>query len=259
MLFGAVVDDAYAHLLPGSNPELGNAGAVELGTQAQLGVQAQVLAAGQLVTLWHTNTPMHSVAAGQKEYTKGRRPMNKTCGSCDKTDGVCYTSNPPKCRCKVTDEYHTYDHECDVEEKNVNKQDKPRICEVLGVEEDEVWEYPDLPSKYRFHNGIRQCSDTGTNGWCDCASESSLLEIINHPDRIIHKPRFTEKEIAFMRYLYRCGVKEIERPSECMRDVWAYAEKEGNGRRMWTLMPWCLPSLRPGQSVHLSEICGGED
>lgn len=72
------------------------------------------------------------------------------------------------------------------------------------------------------------------------------------------KPRFTEEEIAFIRYLYGCGVREIKRPSECMRDVWAYAEKEGNCRRMWSLMPLCLPSLQPGQSVHLSEICGGD-
>lgn len=141
----------------------------------------------------------------------------------------------------------------------MSKQDKPRICEVLGVEEDEVWEYPGFTGKYRIHNDIRQHSDTGTNGWCDCAGERALLEIINHPDRIIHKPQFSNEEIAFIRYLYGCGVREIERPSDCMHDVWAYAESEGNGRRVWTLMPWCLPSLRPGQSVMLSEICGEEN
>lgn len=138
----------------------------------------------------------------------------------------------------------------------MNKQDKPRICEVLGVEEDEVWEYPDLLGKFRIHNGIRQYFSTGDNEWYDCANESSLLEIVNHPDRIIHKPRFTEEEIAFMRYLYGCGVRKIERLSDSDSDVSAYS-KEKPPCRVWSLMPWCLPSLCPGQSVVLSEICGG--
>ena len=139
----------------------------------------------------------------------------------------------------------------------MSKQDKkPRICEVLGVEEDEVWEYPKLPGEFRIHNGIRQYFSTRDNEWYACANERSLLEMVDHPDRIIRKPRFTEEEIAFMRYLYGCGVREIERPSDPAYDVWGYAEKEGNGRRMWTLMPRCLPSLCPGQSVVLSEIYG---
>lgn len=72
MLFRAIVDDAHAHFVPGRDPELGNAGAVELGAQAQLGVQAQILAAGRLTDtlFWHTNTPAHSVAAGWEEYTE---------------------------------------------------------------------------------------------------------------------------------------------------------------------------------------------
>lgn len=71
MLFGAVVDDAHAHFVPSRDPKLGNAGAVEFGTQAQLGVQAQVLAVVWLVTLWHKNTPAHSVAAGERNIRKG--------------------------------------------------------------------------------------------------------------------------------------------------------------------------------------------
>lgn len=76
MLFGAVVDDAHAHFVPSRDPELGNAGTVKFGTQAQFGVQAQILVAGWLVTFWHKNTPVHSVAAGRGEYTKRR---NRQC------------------------------------------------------------------------------------------------------------------------------------------------------------------------------------
>ena len=35
-----------------------------------------------------------------------------TCGSCPHTDGLCYTSLPPQCRCNITGEYHYYGDEC---------------------------------------------------------------------------------------------------------------------------------------------------
>lgn len=37
------------------------------------------------------------------------------CGNCDKTDGLCYTSYPPKVKCTITHEFHFYDDECDCE------------------------------------------------------------------------------------------------------------------------------------------------
>ena len=41
--------------------------------------------------------------------------MGKTCAFCDKTDGLCYTSNPPKRKCTITGKFHEYDHICDVQ------------------------------------------------------------------------------------------------------------------------------------------------
>ena len=38
-----------------------------------------------------------------------------TCINCDKTDGQCYTSLPPKVRCTVTGKFHLYDDPCDVQ------------------------------------------------------------------------------------------------------------------------------------------------
>ena len=35
------------------------------------------------------------------------------CGNCDKTDGLCYTSDPPKVKCTITGRFHGYDDECD--------------------------------------------------------------------------------------------------------------------------------------------------
>lgn len=70
MLFGAVVDDAHAHFVPIRDPEFGNAAVVKFGTQAQFGVQAKIFVAVWLVTFWHTNTPAHSVAAGERNIRK---------------------------------------------------------------------------------------------------------------------------------------------------------------------------------------------
>lgn len=36
------------------------------------------------------------------------------CGDCDKTDGLCYASLPPKVKCTVTGKYHLYDDECPI-------------------------------------------------------------------------------------------------------------------------------------------------
>lgn len=37
------------------------------------------------------------------------------CGSCPHTDGNCYTSSPPQVKCTLTDKFHYYNDDCDVE------------------------------------------------------------------------------------------------------------------------------------------------
>lgn len=37
------------------------------------------------------------------------------CGSCQYTDGCCYSSMPPKVKCTITNEFHLYDDECNCE------------------------------------------------------------------------------------------------------------------------------------------------
>ena len=45
-----------------------------------------------------------------------------TCGACPFTDGVCYTSNPPKRKCIITGEFHYYDDECNCEYSRLLKE-----------------------------------------------------------------------------------------------------------------------------------------
>ena len=44
------------------------------------------------------------------------------CGGCSFTDGMCYTSNPPKVRCTLTGNYHYYEDECDCESSRCMKE-----------------------------------------------------------------------------------------------------------------------------------------
>ena len=45
-----------------------------------------------------------------------------TCGSCPHTDGLCYTSMPPQCRCSITGKHHYYSDECDCADDIVTEE-----------------------------------------------------------------------------------------------------------------------------------------
>lgn len=71
--------------------------------------------------------------------------------------------------------------------------DKPRICEVLGVEVGE-------DVKYRHTDGTEEnicvCEDGRviiSSLSCKMSTVAVLINAINHPDRIIRKPRWTEQ------------------------------------------------------------------
>ena len=82
--------------------------------------------------------------------------------------------------------------EIDQVKKEAN-MDKPRICEVLGVEVNENFKFNDFP--------FDECKVyfVGTDGEIRNAKGGSvtggeLCYIINNPDRIIRKPRWTEQD-----------------------------------------------------------------
>lgn len=54
----------------------------------------------------------------------------KRCGSCDKTDGLCYASLPPKVKCTITGEYRLYDDTCNVKSNPSSRieQKNPNMC-----------------------------------------------------------------------------------------------------------------------------------
>lgn len=124
--------------------------------------------------------------------------------------------------------------------------DKPRICEVLGVEVGE-------DVKYRHTDGTEEnicvCEDGRviiSSLSCKMSTVAVLINAINHPDRIIRKPRWTEQEVE--------DAKTLKRLFEKYTIAKFGARHVFGGLR---LNEDAFPSLQPGQSVTLDEIIGG--
>ena len=126
--------------------------------------------------------------------------------------------------------------------------DKPRICEVLGVEPKEKFDagsykdaYVDLYGTIRTNIGTLMDAD-------------QVCNIINHPDRIIRKPCWTEQDVkgakAIRHVFGRDGTikrhsKAVTAPYSTLTFDHLYINEN------------LFPSLRPGESVKLDEIIGG--
>ena len=181
---------------------------------------------------------------------------SRTCGICEhsKPFGIYGTV-----KCTKTDRYLPCEHKCDWEEANMEKQDKPRLAEVLGVVEDEEWNFPGLIRTCRIHNGVRECFIAGE--WKLCDNEGILTHIINHPESIIHVPHLTEPEIAIMR---DCGAKWVSRDdalNDGRVDLWenkpifdrgAYISGDGNPPVARVLCK-LFETMKPGDCIGLED------
>ena len=142
--------------------------------------------------------------------------------------------------------------EIDQVKKEAN-MDKPRICEVLGVEVNENFKFNDFP--------FDECKVyfVGTDGEIRNAKGGSvtggeLCYIINNPDRIIHKPRWTEQEVERAKAI-KVLYPEADNLNECDPQIKVLNTKFV----IATLDTALFPSLRPGESVKLDEILGGTE
>ena len=185
-------------------------------------------------------------------------PTKYPCSTCDHGWGSLGTEGIKSCH-ETCQELQAWEAAKRKEEANM---DKPRICEVLGVEVDEVWHVTGNDNAiYRISGGVAleyaipKCYEDGHGEWRQ-SDTVHLIDIINHPDRIIRKPRWTEQEVedakAVRRVFGRDGV--IERYNKAMTEPYSnlvfdhlYINED------------LFPSLRPGESVKLEEIIGGAE
>ncbi len=135
--------------------------------------------------------------------------------------------------------------------------DKPRICKVLGVEVNEEFTYDfgaNQVNRGTFKIGAdgKRYYKTG-DLWSPCYNEDDLAVIINHPDRIIRKPRWTVQEVERAK-----AIKMIYPNAYRLESSDVFVQVWGKEEILLAHVEVDLfPSLRPGQPVELDEIIGG--
>lgn len=140
--------------------------------------------------------------------------------------------------------------------KEETNMDKPRICDVLGVEVNENFKFNDFP--------FDECKVyfVGTDGEIINAKGGSvtggeLCYIINNPDRIIHKPRWTEQDKEDALMVKRVfGEHQIGVRRDYLGQLFTIAEK---GCPTTAINRDMFPSVKTEQSVKLDEIIGGAE
>ena len=144
-----------------------------------------------------------------------------------------------------------------LEEANM---DKPRICEVLGVEVNERVSYKD-PNGETVQFFI---NEDGTTVWVFESGKPlsqygigyAIAQAINHPDRIIRKPRFTQQEVEDAKY-----IKRILKVDSVRRNIYGnglIAMKSDNTVSV-VINSEMFPSIHSGEVYTLDEIIGGAE
>lgn len=201
------------------------------------------------------------------QFCRGRNccecPMNQTQENC-----IGFRrSRPHEAACLMGFEVVEDDHFCEVTKmieradnldeaiekylkiKEEADMDKPRICEVLGVDVDEVFtiETPVRKSTYCRIDEEGKIYNT-------CIE--TLCYAINHPDRIIRKPRWTEQEVE----LAKAAKKLFPEASDLARmNACALALSNDHGGHIANINSDLFPSLPLGLCVKLDEIIGGTE
>lgn len=139
---------------------------------------------------------------------------------------------------------------------------KPRIAQVLGVEVGEEFTYD-----FGANQVNRGAFKIGADGkryyktgdlWNPCYNEDDLAVIINHPDRIIRKHRWTEQEVErakAIKVLYPV-VKTLAYVDIVGQTFYMY-DDEDNYKGSLDNLDETFPTLRSIRRATLDEIIGG--
>ena len=184
------------------------------------------------------------------------------CPISNKTKGMCSTwinDNPNEAARLMG--YEVVEDDCDQSQKSRNSvakkeednMNKPRICEVLGMEVNQNFQFNDFPFDEVKSYFI------GTDGEIRNVhggevSSSELCYIINHPDCIIREPRWTEQEVERAK-----AIKMLYSEAESI-EMYGFGIRVFNRKLVIaTLDPSLFPSLRQNEIITLDEIIGGAE
>ena len=158
---------------------------------------------------------------------------------------ICYTSNPPKVKCTVTEEFHLYDDQCNIK--------PPRICDVLGVEQGEKF-----CITYTSHaTKITRICRIDENGDVVSAEgrlpAEALCQIVNHPERIAKTVSLSDMEIEAIK-----AIKNLFPTAEYIERIKnSNIVGIGNSENGWIadINNALFPSLKPGDYIDISSAC----
>lgn len=138
---------------------------------------------------------------------------------------------------------------------NDNKEeadmDKPRIAKVLGVEVGEhfcIKGFCEKDVEFCIKNdGTFSTRPSNVQG-----SSVALLRTLDHPDRIIRKPRWTQQEMERAR-----AIKVLYPDAESLEEQDPHVKVLNSKFVIAAFDTALFPSLRTGESIKLSDIIGG--
>jgi hypothetical protein len=142
-----------------------------------------------------------------------------------------------------------------MEEANM---DKPRICEVLGVEPEEKFEIRgNTLGRFRINKYGTFQLEISNDCW-GFSTVECLNNLINHPENIARKPRWTEQEVErakAIKVLYPV-VKTLAYVDIVGQTFYMY-DDEDNYKGSLDNLDETFPTLRSIRRATLDEIIGG--
>lgn len=141
-------------------------------------------------------------------------------------------------------------------QKEEANMDKPRICEVLGVEPEEKFEIRgNTLGRFRINKYGTFQIEISNDCW-GVSTVECLNILINHPENIIRKPRWTEQEVERAKAIKVLlpeinAIKYDGAWTQCLEIVdGTYFQREVITRHLF-------PSVEKGHVYTLDEIIGG--
>ena len=142
--------------------------------------------------------------------------------------------------------------------KEEDNMDKPRICEVLGVEPEEKFEIRgNTLGRFRINKYGTFQIEISNDCW-GFSTVECLNNLINHPENIARRPRWTEQEVErakAIKVLYPV-VKTLAYVDIVGQTFYMY-DDEDNYKGSLDNLDETFPTLRSIRRATLDEIIGG--
>ena len=139
-----------------------------------------------------------------------------------------------------------------IEDEQEDKGDKPQICETLGVDVGEKFWYPgEAGPLVVTKDGYVMIAEEQYQIKDEIALFTNTEKLINHPEKIIRKPKLTPSEVEDIKVLKRLFDVKFDK----ILCLFACNERiiflQDNECTKIKLNKDAFPSLAPGQSVRL--------